>query len=210
MLGSPDEERLREVVYDLTGIQVVLDPAEPDVIVTETGKIYLDIKAGGVLGEDNFVRVYDSGLDSIVNYHTGNRLFTMSVKMESYDAAVNAHETLELLRTRLQRDKNLARLRERGMTVAKSEPVVDLPTSYDNRVVSVSAVDFHMALRFSEETTAWLSELTGTRLDHIGGTYDVARTSGELDAAYRARVLAAVQLEEGNYIATMDAEWDPD
>src|SRR5678809_354469 len=126
--GSPDHERLREVISDLTGFDVCLDPAEPNTILSPGGQIFIDVKSGTTLGVDNFVRKYDAGLDLLRITQVGNRLFTLTVKMESYLANVHAHEVLETLRVRLFRDHNLARLREKGMTAASSEAIVDLPT----------------------------------------------------------------------------------
>jgi hypothetical protein len=184
---------------------VALDPQEPNTVLSPGGQAFIDVKAGTQLGTDNFVRTYDPDLDTIVVTQVGNRLFTLTVKFESYEANVHAHEVLETLRLRLERNTPAVRgrLRAQGMTVVSTEAVQDLPTTYDNRVISVSALDVKMALRFSEASTAWLAELTGDRLDSVGGLYEVTRNTGESYDDYRVRVQAAVALDEGNYIETV-------
>ncbi len=146
-----DESVVKTLVSTLTGFpvaQVITEPVQPLPFVSPTlkGQIFLTFKSLTQLGDDDFSRVFDEDLDVQIVTQKGNRLWTLSVRMESYDPAVNAYYTLERLRTRLLRPSSLVPLRAANMTVCTSEAITELPTSYDSRVISAASIDFKMAL----------------------------------------------------------------
>lgn len=148
-------ETLRQLLIDLSEIEVLVDPQEPQTFVSPTtqGQLFIEIRSGAMLGDDEFTRVYDAVTNKQIVTQKGNRLFTLTVRMESYDSTSNAYETLEKIRNRLRRPSSLARLRAEKMTVYETQPVVSLPTKYDNRVISAANFDLHMALFFTDIDT---------------------------------------------------------
>lgn len=148
-----DHPFLKSLIEDLTGAQVVTDPAEPEPFVSPTKKmrIFFDVHAPQTLGwRDNFSREFDEDEDKIVTTQDAMRVCVLNVKAESFVPTVHAEDILETLRLRLQRPSSLERLRTRNMTATHSEAVVSLPTSYDTRVISAASLDIHLAVRITE------------------------------------------------------------
>ncbi len=146
-----NESVVKSLVASLTGFpvaQVITDPAQPLSFVDPTlkGQIFLTFKSSQALGVDDFSSEYDANLGYRVVTQKGNRLFTLSIRMESYISASNAYVTLERLRTKLFRPSSLAFLRAANMTACTAEAVTDLPREYDSRVISVANLDIHMSL----------------------------------------------------------------
>lgn len=153
LLEFVDHPFLKSLIEDLTGVQVIIDPADPEPFVSPTKKarIFFDVKAPQTLGwRDNFSREYDTDQDKIVTTQDAMRVFVLYLKAESFIPTLHAEDILETLRMRLQRPSSLARLRTKNMTATHSEAVVGLPTSYDTRVISAAALDVHMAIRVTE------------------------------------------------------------
>lgn len=147
-----DRPFIASLVTSLTGIPTTIDPVQPQAFVDPSVKarIFIDARALQPLGWDDFVREYDSGANKQVTTQDANRLFMLYVKAESFIPTLHAHDILEVLRKKLFRPSTLAQLRTKGMTATSAETTVDLPTTYDARVISAAALDVHMAFRYHE------------------------------------------------------------
>lgn len=148
----PNVSTIKGLIQDLTGIEVLEDPQEsmPVIDPNTAGQLFIEIKAGAELGVDDFELSYDGNTELQVTTQKGNRLFTCSVKMISCDSTRNAYKTLELLRSKLKRKSSLDVLRAQNITIYRAEAVSTLPTTFDNRTVSVANLDLHMSYFFSE------------------------------------------------------------
>lgn len=132
---------------------MVTDPVEPEPFVKPSAKmrLFFSVKALQPLGwRDDFVQEFDEDQDKIVTTQDAMRVFVMYLKAESFVPTVHAEDILETVRLRLFRPSSLARLRTKNMTATHAEVIVDLPTSYDTRVVSAASLDIHMAVRHAE------------------------------------------------------------
>jgi hypothetical protein len=144
-----DKSVLKSLVQSLTGltgVSVIWDPAEPRPFTDHVlkGQIRLKIDATSPIGTDNFYRVFDEDLDVNVVHQEGWRTFICKCVMESFDPDVDAYLTLETLRLKLVRPSSRAVLLAANMSFSYAEGTLDLPTTYDNRVVSVASLDLHM------------------------------------------------------------------
>lgn len=76
---------------------------------------------------------------------TGQRDVILGIKVEMYDASAEATELLDTLRTRFMSEDGSLSLTAIGIAYQGCEAAVDLPTSYDNRVVSVAQMDVRLS-----------------------------------------------------------------
>ncbi len=139
-------ETLRALIQTLSGIETITDPAQPRSFVSPTtnAQIFLDIHSTSQLGWDDFVRTFNVGTDKNDVMQHVIRPFVATIKCESFDSKVHAHDILETLRGRLGRPSSLKILRDGGLTINSSAATVDLPTTYDDRVISVAVLDLQM------------------------------------------------------------------
>lgn len=91
---------------------------------------------------------------------SGNRIFVLTVRVEAY-AGTEAWQYCSNLVTRIQRLQNLAALRAGDCALVDSSEILELPTFYDNRLVSSAQVDITFAyavndLYPSEDESGWI------------------------------------------------------
>jgi hypothetical protein len=110
----------------------------------------LDIMAYQGRGIDQQRQMYDNVRDELSTNSCGNRIFTLVIRVDSYDMELPAYELLEKIRRRLRQGAAMALLRDMGVSLVKFHPIVDLNVIADNRPVFASTMDVVMLFTVNE------------------------------------------------------------
>lgn len=147
-----DKEGLRKVFVGLSGLSDFATSWElsPDPFVGDQDRVKINLKLTNMrsIGVDEHRTALNPPgypATAFVTTELGNRLFTIQVKVEAYDADVEAIEIIDALRTGIRAEDTNAKLYDLMIALVEIMPAIMLPTSYDNRVVSVAACDFVFA-----------------------------------------------------------------
>jgi hypothetical protein len=111
----------------------------------------LDVMAYRGKGIDQQRQTYDTNRDELSTNSCGNRLFTLTIRVDSYSFDLPAYELLEKIRRRLRGGASMALLRDMGVSLVSFHPIVDLNVIADNRPVFASTMD--VALLFTVNET---------------------------------------------------------
>jgi len=127
------------------------------------------------IGVDEIKQKYNTGTELIDLTQTGNRRFTVSVLVESYNQAdaKTAHEYIERLRSCLERSQIKDLLREANLTILPLPASVDLSDFRDDRAVSVASLDLPFLFLSTEtkddgpglESIGWIEHVYGNHAD---------------------------------------------
>lgn len=148
---------------------------DPATFVSPTDNVSINLKLSGIKywGVDDVVRTFTPGTPgtySVTSY--GVRCFNLEIVAEAYNYQAEAIEVLENLRMRLGAQFNIEALNLLGMTIHKIGPTIDLPTQYDNRVVSAAYMLCDMgatnSLSWGENSGTWIDTVNTN--DKIPGT----------------------------------------
>lgn len=124
---------------------------DPDSMVApqEGAKVTLDLRSIKSLGIDDQIQTFNNTgnpLTSTISVgNQGMRDVVLSVKCEMYDLSAEAMEVLDTLRTRFMAPDASASLNAINIAWQGCEDAHDLPTTYDNRVVSVAQMDVRLS-----------------------------------------------------------------
>jgi hypothetical protein len=137
------------LVKDLIGLETVWEdeprPFNPGALCL------LSVTAVAVQGSDE--RRIVPGPDSveIQDLYVGNRLFTLTIKVESLvqEASLSAYQYLERARGKFEFRSTTERIHLVNCAIGKTEATVDLTAAFDDRNRSIAALDVHMAGRFT-------------------------------------------------------------
>jgi hypothetical protein len=117
-----------------------------DPLPTASGALQAQIKlklssfAGNGVDETRFT--YTAGSPGTLDTtQVGNRNIVLSVRAECYRRSAEAGELLDRIRTRLKRNSSLQTLLGLNLAIQTMAPTAYLPTTYDNRVLSVASMD---------------------------------------------------------------------
>jgi hypothetical protein len=93
------------------------------------------------------------------------KTFTLQVLVECFDQTVTANFLADQIRDRLYRPWSLGQLRAVNVAVLGVEPTIDLPRTYDKRIVSVVVFDVRLGWGFVDtqeafDATAGASDVT--------------------------------------------------
>jgi hypothetical protein len=110
----------------------------------------LDIMSYRGKGIDQQRQAYDAVRDELSTNQCGIRLFTLTIRVDSYSFDLPAYELLEKVRRRLRGGASMALLRDMGVALVNFHPIVDLNVIADNRPVYASTMDVAMSFTVNE------------------------------------------------------------
>lgn len=133
-------DQIADIVKTASGAQSVIWqaealPFEPD------NYVELAVLADVPMGRDEYRQSFDEERDAVAYTAVGWRKITLTAKAYSYDARCPAFEILEKLRRRLRMPTASNALLALNVSVASFAASVQLPTTQDNREVSVHSMD---------------------------------------------------------------------
>jgi hypothetical protein len=115
----------------------------------DAAAVWLSLRSIKGNGIDDTVQSFNNtgnpATSSISETQTGQRDAVLSIRVEMYDLSAEAAEILDKLRTRFGSFDGSASLNAIGLAWQGCEGSVDLPTEYDNRVVSVASMDVRLS-----------------------------------------------------------------
>lgn len=147
-----DKVALMGYLQPLTGLLVTSviwenDP-NPFVSPTDNAIVKFKITSYGGRGIDDVIRTYTGPAGSdpafLTTVQQGLRSFNLQVKAETYNKSSEAVEVLETLRMALRNLENINTLNGLGISLFNIGDTLDLPTHYDNRVVSAAIMTVYM------------------------------------------------------------------
>jgi hypothetical protein len=149
-------KRRRDIITrlfaQLTGCQVVWNN-EPDVQIDPMSKTLITLKIRGIETKDCWEKLTSDSATS-TNTQLGNQsVADIEVKIESFDPYVYADQVYQSLVTRLYRDRFRAILHEANCAVGDHGNLQELPTTYDNRVISAAVGSLRLAFADSDPLT---------------------------------------------------------
>lgn len=166
-----NREGLQAVIASLTDLAPdatfwSIDP-RPYVSDENRAQVLLTLEHVDQLGIDEHRRHVSDGTDgypagTFVTQEIGNRDFVVNVRAEVYDRAVEAAELVDQVRTRIRAEFVRDQLNALAIALVDVGQTIMLPTTYDNRVVSVAAADF---------TFAGIAQWVNTIAPNVGGDY---------------------------------------
>lgn len=152
-MSAVNKTGLMAIIQPLTGLLAtsVSWDHDPEGMVSDvdTIQVTLLLRTFVQYGTDDrrftFTNITDPAHSTYQNDVVGQRSTTLVVRAESYNRSSEAGELLELLRTRLQRNSVLYALNAINLAYQTSRLITDLPTIYDNRVVSVAVLEIDLS-----------------------------------------------------------------
>lgn len=124
-------------------------------------------------GVDDIRTEYDPVKDSNVQSINGNRQFTLSIRVKSYDLGNTAFDILERVRTRLRGQNAKWAFGDAGLGLVDIVSIVPIPNSVDdNREVSMANMD----VRFNFAVSVEDDDATGNGTNYI----QTVNSSGQL------------------------------
>lgn len=134
--------------------------------------VLMSLKSSDYLGASDDQRLtYVPGLNppttaTFTQESSGPRTLVIQLKCESYDYNVEAYETLERVRTLLNKQSELEAI---GLSFATSKLIIDLPTSYDNRVVNVAILEITLNAVATQTVQTQVGQGWIDTVDNSGG-----------------------------------------
>jgi len=175
------KKQVLALIAGITGIPWIWDgDPEPNVsrVGGAMGKIgrinILAIKTNGV---DDARMTYNAVNDALQEEDCGNRVVTLSLKVESYDDNQTSYDILELLRTRIRRSVYRDQLWALNLALVDVIPMANSGTIFDNRDVYVSTLDIKLAQGISDSTDmpevgGYIQTVNGSQSPIIPGPFD--------------------------------------
>ena len=153
------QNTIRDLIADCVGIPVQWEDQPRDYIDPLAGAVcLLNMPTIVTLGRDGqkfeFVDPAPAKPEPpIKNHHTGHRLCTLTIKVESYDHTIGktAVAWLERCRTRIGWRSSGDRLNVVGAALVRSHSPRDLPRPVDSRMLSVGVLDLLISVIFREQ-----------------------------------------------------------
>lgn len=140
-----DKTVLMGYIQPLTGLLATSvvwekDP-EPFISPVDNAIVKLNLLSYSSRGIDDVTRTFTSGMSPfLTTVQQGLRSVNLQIKVEVYNKSSEAVEVLETIRTALKNLNNIYALNALGLALFSIGPTIDLPTHYDNRVVSVASM----------------------------------------------------------------------
>lgn len=141
---------------------------DPDPVVSDTdhASVSFLLSSSGAVGVDEHRYEYDSGTNTLTISECGNRTVTVKATAEAYDANAEASDILESIRTGIRSQSVTDALDAIGLSLQVARPIVDLPTFYDNRVVSAAVLELQFNARAVSSVAqppgqGWISTVNG-------------------------------------------------
>ena len=126
----------------------------------------MDVMAYRGRGIDQQRQAYDNVRDELSTNSCGIRLFTLTIRIDSYDFELPAYELLEKIRRRLRGGAAMALLQDMGVALVKFFPIIELNVEADNRPVFASTMDVAMSFAVNETD----GEAGGDYIASVGDT----------------------------------------
>lgn len=109
------------------------------------GKVTLNLIARQALGQDETRRTYNATTGLLDEETGGQRMSTISIRVESHDSNLPANDILEELRIRLSFFDNIETLERSDLAYSDASNITIIPNfSIDNREVSVASMDLFL------------------------------------------------------------------
>lgn len=121
---------------------------DPNYAVNATDKCAVKCRLRGYAGRgiDEKRYTYSAGSPgTMVNEQVGNRDVVLSLVVESWGLSAEASEVLDQIRTRLRRESSRDALLAINLALQTIDATIELPTTVDNRAVSVASMDIHLS-----------------------------------------------------------------
>jgi hypothetical protein len=169
-----DKEGFRSIIAGLASRANIADAGthwamdnDPMVGDQDRAKVTLDLTMLEALAVDEHRRTLSDGTDgypagTFETLEIGNRELIVNIRVEAYDASVEAAEIIDLIRTGIRAEAITAKLDAIRLAFVHASATTRLPTSYDTRVVSVASADFEFG---------GIASLTTVILPGVGGDY---------------------------------------
>lgn len=150
---------------------------EPPVNDVDRARVRMRVRGYAPVGSDEHVYTYTPGgappgTATFTTTEAGNRNIQISIIAEAYSKGIEATEILEKIRIRLNADVTASALNALGLAFQHARVTADLPTTYDNRVVSVASMDLFLGGVASYSATqtgqGWIDTVNTT--DSVPGT----------------------------------------
>lgn len=173
-------KRRRDIVArlfaQLTGAQVVW-ANEPEPQVDPMSKTLITLRVRGIETKDYWEKLTSNPLSTAnTNTQLGNQsVAAVEVKIESFDPYQYADQVYQSLVTRLYRDRFRAILHTANIAVGDHGDLQEVPTTYDNRVISAAVGTIRLAFADSDPLTdtldTWIELINGSATPSIPGTF---------------------------------------
>lgn len=184
--------KLLDVISQCVRVDTYWRDREQDAIRLNTGNdadvvCRLHISGTRSNGRDDFRRELNNGTNQLDVTQAGNRVFTVSCLVESFDQSDSKFslEYTERVRDCMQRPKVLAMLRLAGITVASMGTSLDVSYALDGRQVSAASVDLTVSAVVNEHTGDGLGLEADDWIEQVGGdgttATDVKPVTGTLE-----------------------------
>jgi hypothetical protein len=122
-----------------------------DAVMYEETYISLDIMAYTALGTDEQRQSYDASTDELGSLSCGLRLFTLSIRVDSYSMDLPGYEVCERIRRRLRAGAAREVMEDTGLALVRIHPITNLSVVADNRPVFCSVMDVVMSFAVNEQ-----------------------------------------------------------
>ena len=140
------QDTVKAWIRECTGINDVTWHNEPQGNISPVVKARVNLTMRNVVdsGQDEIRREADRMNNTQSVAQVGIRLVTVQIKVEAFTQLTSAFTILERIRSRSQGQRqNHGRLLKLGnISVNEMRQSINLPTFYDNRVISAAAADF--------------------------------------------------------------------
>jgi hypothetical protein len=160
----------------LTGTAVVW-ANEPDPQFDPMSKAMITLRIRNIETKDCWEKL-TSNSSTLTNTSTqlGNQsVADIEVKIESFDPYQYADQIYQSLVTRLYRDRFRAILHQANCAVGDHGNLQEVPTTYDNRVISAAVGSIRLAFADSDPLTdqldSWIEFINGSATPSIPGTF---------------------------------------
>lgn len=167
-LSKRRRDILVNLIEQITGVQVCW-ANEPLPQISGDSKVLITLRIRGIQSKDSWEKIT---VDTPTNTQTrlgGQSVATVEVKIESFDPEYYADQVFQGLTTRIYRDRFRAILHTANLAVGDNSDWQDLPTIYDNRVISAGAGSLRLAFAdldpFTDELDTWIETVNKDQPD---------------------------------------------
>jgi hypothetical protein len=177
-----DKVGLRAIISSLTGLAdgEIFWENDPNPFPGEQSRAQVKLKLFGLstIGIDEHRNAFNPPgypANSFVTTEIGNREVIISIRVEMYDLSAEAAELCDAIRTGMRAAAVRDRLNAINLALESTTPTKMLPTTYDNRVVSVATFDIQfggIASQVSQvqaPNTGWIQTVNGNNI--VTGTF---------------------------------------
>jgi hypothetical protein len=129
--------------------------------------IWLSVTSTRAIGVDDYRQVFNAAMGNLDSQIAGNRMFTLSLRAESYDVNIEAFDLVEAVRVRLRSFK------ARGIFAPAGLALVDIqPTAVFTNVITDAGTKRTLKVAVMDIRWAYVSTYSPTADDDAGGTID--------------------------------------